>query len=351
MISPITHFLPLTIIRRARLLPIPGRVTVRKGQKVSATDVIAEANTAPEHLLLDVGRGLGLPANKADGYIQRRAGEDVGEGDLIAGPVGLARRVIRAPQAGRVVLAGSGQVLIEVESRPFELKAGVPGIVTDLIPDRGAVIETAGALVQGVWGNGRIDFGLLSVVAHSPQDTLSVDRLDVSQRGLVILGGYCGSPDVLSNAADIPLRGLILASMDSALAPVAAKMHYPIILIEGFGKIPMNTAAFRLLSTNDRREIAVIAQEWDPLAESRPEVVIPLPASSQLPLPNESNHFAPGQQVRLLSAPYQGMTGTLLSLRPGLVVLPSGVRATAADVRLENGENIVFPLANLDVLE
>ncbi len=351
MISPITHYLPVTNVRRARLLPIPGRVTVRKGQKVGATDVVAEANLAPEHLLLEVGRGLGLPANKADTFIQRRAGEEVGEGDLIAGPVGIARRVIRSPRAGRVVLAGGGQVLIEVDSRPFELKAGVPGIVTDLVPDRGVVIETTGALVQGVWGNGRIDVGLLSVVARSPQDNLTADRLDVSQRGLVILGGHCESQDVLTNAADIPLRGLILSSMASDLVPVATRMNYPIILIEGFGIIPMNPIAYKLLSTNERREVAVVAEEWHRLSETRPEVIIPLPSSSQLPLPNETDHFNAGQQVRILAAPYKGMTGTLVGLRPGLVALPSGVRAYAADVRLENGESNVVPLANLEVLE
>jgi hypothetical protein len=189
------------------------------------------------------------------------------------------------------------------------------------------------------------------VVARSAQEPLTSDRLDVSQRGLVILGGHCSSPEAITNAGDIPVRGLILASMDSTLASLAARMNYPILLIEGFGKIPMNAIAFKLLSTNERREIAVIAEEWNRLVGSRPEVIIPLPASSQLPLPSETNHFSSGQQVRVLSAPYQGMSGTLVALRPGLVALPSGVRALAADVRLENGESDVLPLANLEVLE
>ena len=351
MNSPVTHYLPVTLIRRTRLLPIAGRVLARKGQKVGATDVIAEANTAPEHLLLDVARGLGLPASQADSYIQWKAGEEIGEGDLIAGPVGIARRVIRAPRAGRVVLAGNGQVLLEVESHPFELKAGVPGVVTDLVPDRGAVIETTGALIQGVWGNGRIDGGLLNVVARSTQDPLTPDRLDVSQRGLVILGGYCDNPEVIANAGDIPLRGLILASMDAALAPLAAAASYPILLIEGFGKIPMNSAAYQLLSTNERRETAVVAEAWDRLAGIRPEVIIPLPASSQISLSNETSSFTTGKQVRVLSAPYQGSIGVLAAVHPGLTALPSGVRASAADIHLETGESVLLPLANLEVVD
>jgi hypothetical protein len=105
------------------------------------------------------------------------------------------------------------------------------------------------------------------------------------------------------------------------------------------------------LSTNERREITVVAEAWDRLAGIRPEVIIPLPASSQLPLPNETGFFTAGKQVRILSAPYQGMIAVLAAVRPGLSALPSGVRTSAADIRLESGESVLLPLANLEVLD
>lgn len=350
MLSPITHFLPITTIRRERLLPVQGKVIVRKGQKVSATDIIAEARLTPEHILLEIARGLGLSPNKADAALQFQAGEDISEGDLVAGPVGMGRRVIRSPRSGKVVVAGGGQVLIEVESPPFELKAGIPGLVTELFTDRGAEIETTGALVQGVWGNGSIDFGLLTVLAANPTDVMKADLIDVSHRGAVVLGGYCDNAGVIDMAAEIPLRGLILSSMDSALVPLALKVNVPIVILEGFGQIPMNATAFKLLSTNERREVAVNAEGKDRFSAVRPEIVIPLPASGQLSLPVEMGMFSSGQQVRIVSGPYKAHTGTLVTLRPGLSVLPSGVRALAADVRLESGETTLFPLANLEVL-
>jgi hypothetical protein len=350
MLSPITHFLPITTIRRERLLPVQGRVIVRKGQKVAATDTIAEAKLAPQHIVLDIARGLGVPANKADTALQFHAGEEISEGDLVAGPVGLSRRVIRSPRSGKVVVAGGGQVLIEVESQPFELKAGIPGLVTELFTDRGAEIETTGALIQGVWGNGPIDFGLLTILIEDPSSSLSVDLLDVSHRGAVVLGGYCGSSEVIEMAAEIPLRGLILSSMDSALVPLACKVNVPIVILDGFGQIPMNANAFKLLSTNERREVAINAEGRNPFSTNRPEIVIPLPASGDLSLPVEMGIFSAGQQVRVVSGSRKAQTGTLVALRPGLCVLPSGIRAEAADVRLENGETTLFPLANLEVL-
>jgi hypothetical protein len=350
MLSPITHFLPITTIRRERLLPVQGRVLVRKGQKVSASDVVAEARLAPEHIVLDIARGLGLSTKKADAVLQFQAGDEVSEGDVVAGPVGIGRRVIRAPRGGKVVIAGGGQVLVEIESHPYELKAGIPGQVTELFTDRGAEIETTGALIQGVWGNGKVDFGLLTVLVDAPDGAISADQLDVSHRGAVVLGGYCGSADVINLADEIPLRGLILSSMDSSLAPLAMNVNVPIVILEGFGQIPMNATAFKLLSTNERREVAVNAEGRNRLAATRPEVVIPLPASGQVSFPVEMEDFSPGQQVRVISVPKRAQTGTLVALRPGLTVLPSGIRAQAADVRFDNGETAIFPLANLEVL-
>ena len=44
--------------------------------------------------------------------------------------------------------AGGGQVLMEVGDTRIELRAGLPGMVTQVIAERGVVIRTAGALVQ-----------------------------------------------------------------------------------------------------------------------------------------------------------------------------------------------------------
>ena len=137
MLAPITHFIPAAEIRRERLTPAGGRIIARRGQQVNPIDVVAELILRPEHLLLDIGRGLGLAPKDADHYIQRRAGDEVGEGDVIAGPVGIGRRVVRTPKSGTVVVAGGGQVLLELEGEFTELKAGYSGVIADIIGDRG----------------------------------------------------------------------------------------------------------------------------------------------------------------------------------------------------------------------
>lgn len=350
MQAPITHILASTTIRRYRQLLVNGRVLVRRGQPVSPVDVVAEAVLTPQHMLLDVARGLDMQPAQADKLLQVKAGDEVGEGDILAGRLGMGRRVVRAPYPGRVMVAGDGQILLQLDGQPNALKAGYPGVVVDLIDERGVVIESTGALIQGMWGNGKINYGLLSVQAVTPDTVLTAEQLDVSQRGMVIFGAICADERVLRAAEELPARGLILASMDSALVPLALSMKYPIVLIEGFGRLPLDPLAFKLLSTCERREVAVNAEAWDSLSGTRPELVLSMPAQSYHEPLIDSAAFTPGQTVRLTSHPYMGLVGTLVALHAGLSHLPSGLHAAAADVRLESGEVILIPLANLEVL-
>lgn len=351
MLAPVLHVLPMTRIRRHRLLPVTGRVLVRKGQTLAPLDVVAEAVLEPRHRLLDVARGLGLRIAEADQYVEREAGESVTEGDVLAGPVGWGKRVVRAPCTGRIILTGRGKILIEEEVEPYQLFAGLPGEVVSLIPGRGAVIESTGALAQGVWGNGKINSGQLRVLIKKVEDILTVDQLDIDLRETVVFAGFCGDEQVLRAAAELPLRGLILSSMASSLIPLAEELSIPIVILEGFGLLPVNSSAFNLLITSERREITLNAEKIDKYALQRPEVFISLPVNQTVHEPRDATLFSPGQKVRVVRAPYQSQIGTLITLKPGLEVLPNGIKATSAEIELENSIRVKLPLANLEVLE
>jgi len=154
----------------------------------------------------------------------------------------------------------------------------------------------------------------------------------------------------LQAAAELPVRGLILASLFPSLLPVAHEMRYPIVLTDGFGSMPMNSAAYRLLTTNVKREATLNAENLDRYRGTLPEVIIPLPVSAEPAPPQEVTAFAAGQTVRLRCPPAAGMIGTITVLHPGLTTLPSGLRAPAADIKLENGEQVLIPLINLEVV-
>jgi hypothetical protein len=349
MYTPVKHILPMTLIRRERVLPAPGKVLARAGQKVNVADVIAEANLYPEYLLIDVARTLHISAEKADRILQCQVGDQIAQADIIAGPIGLTRRLIRSPREGRVVLVGSGQVLLEIAGKPYQLKAGMPGEVVDLIPDRGVVIETGGALVQGVWGNGKIEFGAIRVLAQSPEFEVKAADLDVSLRGSITLAGYCQDEEVLKTAEELPLRGLIFSGMAARCIPQASRLSIPVIVLEGFGKYAYNPAAYKLLATNEQRPAAINAEMSASYSAARPEVIIPLAVPSSVGLPVEIAPLAANQTARLLRSPYSGETGVIVAHK-GRVTFQSGLRAEAVEVRLENGQNVVVPIANLELI-
>jgi hypothetical protein len=249
-----------------------------------------------------------------------------------------------------VVAIGGGQVMLEVGETPFELRAGYPGIIAQIIENRGVVIQSTGALIQGIWGNGRMDFGLMLNLAEQPDHVLAPSDVDVSLRGSVILAGHAEEEKVLRNAAELPVRGMILGSMAPSLVPLAMQMKYPILVIEGLGRRDMNIAAHKLLSTNAKRDVAINAEPFDRYSGTRPEVVIQLPVTQEPPLPRDLESFAPGQMVRLLRNPFQGAVGTVETVRSLPTFLPNGLKAWCADIRLESNEQLVIPLVNLEVL-
>ncbi len=350
MFAPVTHITPLTTVRRTRLLPVPGDVLVRTGQTVRATEVIATAITSPKHVMINVARGLGLSEDEADQYIERYVEEEVVAGDVIATRSGIGKRIVRSPVEGTIKLITAGQVLVQVKNEPIELRAGFPGTVVELIHERGAVISATGALVQGVWGNGKINFGLLNVLADSPDHVLSPDQVNVGVRGAVIMAGHCDQAKTLQNGAENRIRGLILGSLAPELVSRAARMPYPIVVIDGFYRLPMNEVAYKLLSTNNQRDVALNAEAFQPLKNSRPEILIPLPGGEDSDVSLANNVLSPGQRVRIVRAPHRGKIATIEAILPNIIFFPNGLRAPGARLRLENGDSIQAPLANLEII-
>ncbi|MBN2045901.1 MAG: hypothetical protein JW757_12830 [Anaerolineales bacterium] len=356
MLLPVSHVLPLTVIERRRLLPVAGTVLVRSGQEVDATEVIATADIYAEHISLDIARGLGVAKNKVPGLLRRKIGEEIQQGDVIASRPGMVTRTVRAPKDGKLVAVGGGQALMQVSRTPYKLQAGIPGKVFKVEADYGAIIRMTGAWIQGVWGNGRLETGGLYVAADSPEHVVSVRDLDPSQRGQVMFGGHCANGEVLEGIYQIKMKGLILGSLSTRLRPMAAQMPYPIMVLEGFGNIPINEVAYILLSTSAERSITLNAAKYDRATGERPEAVIPVTGQGEVPMPLQLAPLDVGTRVHILRDPHQGRVGTVRRIL-GVTRLENGLHADSVEVEIstvggeeEQEERTVVPLANLEVI-
>jgi len=349
MLAPITYIQPLTTLRRTRYLPVEGTITVGLGDRLRASDVIAKTGLHKQHLMLDAARAMGVPANRVDKFLQRAVGEEIEEGAIIAGSRGLASRQLRAPAAGKIAAISEGQVLLQVSDESLQVLARVPGLVIDIDPGQSVTLECICAWIQCLWGNGLSGEGNLHLVADGPQHQLTADQIDMSLRGAILIAGHCSQRQALELAGQVPIRGLILGSLATRLIPVAENMEYPIAVIEGFGKIPVNPDAFKLLSMHIGEPAALNAEINDPLEGERPELIIPLSEAGRPPQPVEMQSFRIGQTVRVLSGKYKGQLGEVMDLRDN-VIYESQLRGPAAELSLVGGGRARVPLANMELL-
>ncbi len=348
MYAPVIHYLMQTNIRRDRVLPSSGRVLVSPGQKINTLDPVAEAPNPTGHFFMDIRKTLKVDAETATGLIQRKKGERLAKGDILAETGGTFSRVVRVPSDCMIKEITAGVVIMETRGEPVQVQAGLPGFVRELHVDRGATIESGGALVQGVWGNCRNGEGSLMILCDSPDQELTVQQLESSVQDSIAVAGFCYSGEVIRVAAEMQLRGLILSSINPDLLGLVDNLPFPAMLIEGFGKIPMNPAAFSIFHENEKHDAAISASRWDQSSGERPEVLVPF--QSQALEPPEVDEFAPGQNVHIKLPPFSGEVGTILGRNQGLTNLSNGLRAPAAVVRKQNGESITVPLANLELI-
>jgi len=322
---------------------------VTKGQPVTTNEVIASIEIPEKHFELNVLDLLGIDSGRADNVLTVKPGDPVQTGTLIARKGGLLARTVTSPVDGRIVEITNGRVIVEHGSNPVVVKAGFTGTVREVIPDFGAIIVSEGALLQGVWGNQRIAEGLMICMARNRVEELVPERMDVNLRGSVVFGGHCMKVEVLRRAEGIPLRGLIVSGLAPDLLEYARMMTFPIIALVGVGHAVYDEYTFNIISTMDKRVACVNATDWDRCLGSRPEVVIPKRDDTHLSESLEDAEYKVGQLVRILQSPLWE-TARIKSLLSEERVYPSGIVAQSALCILDNGEEIVQPLVNLEII-
>lgn len=354
-LPPALHVCLLATLRRERLLPMAGTVLVQPRQRVEAGDIVARTVLAEGHRMIDVARQLGLSAEQADSAWLKSGGEPVTAGEPLARRktlMGLVTRTARSPVEGRLVAAAGGRALVAAISKPFELRAGLPGSVVTILQAQGVVIETTGALLEGAWGNGGQDLAPLRLVGDGPAGRLTVELAEVELRGAIVAVGSLDDPAALKRLAGLPVRGLVLGTLASAMLPAVRQLGIPVLVVEGFGAGGFSAPAFALLEGNAGREAWLNASPTDRFTGHRPELIVPLPSPSTPPRPpGEGLTLEAGQRVRIVRGQAAGQVGVLDGLGQRPQPADSGLRVLLAEVSVEGGGALKVPLANLELLD
>ena len=347
MTVEVTRRAKILDIKRVRMLPFPGRVLVNEGQQVHPGDILAEAKVPADLVFVDVSKGLGVPPQKSGAYLLRKIGETLEEGDVLAQYEGLFTRLVRMPLKGLFLDFVEGRAVFSTGFDVISLGAAMMGIVETVIPEVGAVLSTRGSLLQGVWGNGRVGEGVIRVLSPDSEGGDLSSILDSEEPGQVIAPCWALSEREIKLLLESDISGLILFSLKPELISLVQPVSVPVIVLQGFGDLTPDPKITEILESRQGAFASIQAHLPEKFTGERPEVIIPGGEGDVGTGMGSREKLAIGHQVQVISGPKQGKTGEVIALPEEKLRYENGLAISSAEVRIETGNKIIVPKANL----
>ncbi len=362
--------------RVKRILPIAGDVRVKVGDEVNAQDVVAETFMPGDIFPINLANLLSLPPADVSDCMLKKEGDKVEVGEPIArtkGIFGFMKNEYKSQHAGTLetVSAVTGQLILRGEQLPVQILAYMSGTVVEIVPNGGCVIESQVAFLQGIFGIGGETFGKIKLAVESHDQELTSDCITPDMKDCIIIGGARMHDDAIKKACEIGVAGIISGGLDDhdlkeflgydLGVAITGSEHLGITLIitEGFGDIAMAERTFQLLKSHEGHFVSINGATQIRAGVMRPEIIIPLKeqkAAFEIGHTAGSNEskggiLDVGKSVRIIRDPYFGQLGEVNSLPSTPQVLDSGSKARILEVRLQTGENVIIPRANVELIE
>ncbi len=351
-LANVTRVRTLTVTRRVRALGGWGQVLLPVGQEVGPAHIIARGPATSAFLVWRASETLKTRPENITEMLLVKEGASVERGQPLlrrAGAFGRTK-VYRSPADGTLVQVRDGCLVLQRAGKVEEVRALLKGRVVSIIPDRGAIIEAVGSLIQAAWDSGKSGVGRLLPPLGSADDGLAVEDIGTEVAGAVCCTGFVDSIETLESLEERGARGLVAGSMPAALCLRARRLSYPVILTEGIGYRPMAEPVFELLQRSEGRELSLLAA-GDVHRPQPAAIVIPLATSGPLPqVDMATDSLQLGSLVRLIGVGDRTLLGRIAKLHGQPRRTEHGGMAAGADVVLADGRAMFVPYANLDLI-
>jgi len=361
------------LVRKRRVLPIPGETLVKKGDKVDPKTIIARANLLGTFTTVDVQSDLGILQGEIKKAIKEwfkvKVGDVVKKGDVLASRKYFFGRRVKesiAPASGTIDYIGNvtGKLHIRAPPVPVEVTAYIPGEVVEVLPTEGVIIETFGAYVQGIFGVGGETHGELELVVSSPDEILTEDKITSSHTGKILVGGSLITGEALQKAAKNHVSGIIVGSIeDDSLVKYLGyeigvavtgeeEINTTLIMTEGFGKMSMLTWTFNLLKKFVGKQASISGATHIRAGVIRPEIIIPRESVDTAISESEetSNQLKPGTIVRIIRGREFGAFAKVFKLELTSKQIETESKTAVIIVTLEDGKKLTLPRANIELI-
>ena len=356
-------------IRKSRRLPLHGEVIVKEGDQVSHDSIVAEVKMPGRPEILKVAGILNVESDEIGPYMLKKVGDPVKKDEVIAKCIslfGLIKKYAKSPVDGTIdsISEITGRVTIRAPAEPVEVDAYIPGVVAEVMPGDGAVIETDAVFIQGIFGIGGENHGEIIMLAETPDDVLTAEKLMPEHKGKVLVAGALVDGDALKKAEEIGVSGIVsggiaendLTAFIGHSIGVAItgeeEVNLTLVVTEGFGKMTMSTRTWDILKEFSNNMAHINGATQIRAGVLRPEIIIPHKEGDVIEGEDDMNlGMQSGTPVRVIQRPYFGMSGKVVSLPVALQKVETEADVRVVEVELENGTRVVVPRANVEMIE
>ena len=357
--------------RCRRMLPIKGDVLVKVADRVEAEQVVAQTFMPGDIEPLNLANLLSMPPEDMMECMLKQEGDRIEIDEPLArtkGIFGMFKTTSKSKHAGTIetISATTGQVIIRGEPIPVQVRAYLKGTIIETIPAEGVVIEADVTFIQGIFGVGGEAHGPVKVAAVSHEQELVADMITKEMKGCVIVGGGRVWHEAIKKAVEVGAAAVVAGGIDDqdlkeilgydlgVAITGTEEIGLTVIITEGFGDIAMAERTFRLLKSREGDFASVNGATQIRAGVMRPEIVIPL-TDEEMAREVEPAHTTGlleiGRPIRIIRDPYFGLIGEVAALPAEPQVLGSGSKARVLEVKLESGECVTIPRANVELIE
>jgi len=358
-----------TAVSKTRRLPISGEVHVKVGDKVNYDTVVARAHVRGDPEVVNISGLLDVEPVDITNYLTKKIGDRICNGELLAAYsslFGLIKKNVTSPLDGTLETISNmtGNIIIIRDPVPVQIDAYMPGTVTQVLPNEGAIVETNAALIQGIFGVGGETHGKIRTLVDSPDRELTPDLITADSSGSVVIGGSLVTLDAFKKAVELGVScivsgGVLYEDMTRFMGEEIGvaitgqeELGLTIIITEGFGKMRMSQRIFDLFKHFEGHMASVNGATQIRAGVLRPEIVIPhdqeIRPSSKSGL---ETGIVPGTPIRIIREPYFGAIGKVVDLPVELRKVESGSFVRILNAKIEDDKVVAVPRANVEIIE
>ena len=356
-------------VEKVRELPLPGKSLVELGDRVEADTVVLEAELPGDLTILHMAERIGFDAKEVCKHSSFSKGQRIEKGELlceIPSLFGLLKSQLHSPTSGSVEFFTelNAHLGLRHESSRLAVSAYIGGEVTAVEDGKSVTISTSASLIQGIFGVGGECFGTI-LALDAPAD-LKVDagalRKHSELKGKVIIGGSSFSKNAIEYAANNGAVGIVTGSIDAAtLADYVGReigvsitgdedVPTTLLVTEGFGELAMAERVRVLAKKLDGKPASLNGATQVRAGATRPEVIVTNNSGDSEKSSALAKPLEVGAAVRIIRVPYFGKLAEVVELPQDAELIPSGAKVRVLRARLENGEIVSVPRANVELV-